>query len=370
MERHDMPLKPQDLGVNGRDTPTSGVSLAAPFSGPERPLRRIANWAIIGIFLMMFGGILYFARAVLVPVVAAALIGTTLAPLSRRAARHHIPPWLFACLAIGVLVAILQASTFLFSAPVAKWIERAPELGNAIRDRIHAFESALHLPNLIPIDAGSGFKIDLGTFVEPFVGVLTPALSQLLIFLVTLFFFVISQAEMRRSLILFFAGQEARLRTIRLLNDVEEDLATYAATVTAINFGLGCITAVAVYFIGMPSPVLWGVFAFLCNYVPYVGPAAVVCVLAAVGLANFPTLGQALIAPAFYIALTTIEGHFITPNIVGQRFTLNPLAVFLSLVFWTWLWGPVGGFLATPILIIILTAFAQLFPEDDAILPE
>jgi predicted PurR-regulated permease PerM len=367
---HSTSQTEREVRVNRRDTPASGVSLATPFSGPERPLRSIANWAIIGIFLMLFGGILYFARAVLVPVLAAALIGTTLGPLSRRAARHHVPPWLFASLAMVVLIAILQVSTFLFSAPVAKWIERAPELGNAIRDRIHAIESALHLPNLIPTDAGSGFKIDLGTFVEPLVGVLTPALSQLLIFLVTLFFFLFSQAEMRRSLILFFADQEARLRTIRLLNDVEEDLATYAATVTAINFGLGCITAIAVYVIGLPNPVLWGVFAFLCNYVPYIGPTAVVCVLAAVGLVNFPTLGQALIAPAFYIALTTIEGHFVTPNIVGQRFTLNPLAVFLSLVFWTWLWGPVGGFLATPILIIILTAFDQIFPEEDAVLPE
>jgi predicted PurR-regulated permease PerM len=356
--------------VNHRDLATAGIPLARPFSGRERPLRLVSGWATIGIFFMLFGGVLYFARAVLVPVLAAALIGTTLGPLSRRAARHHVPPWLFACLAIGVLIAVLQASTFLFSAPIAKWIERAPELGNAIRDRIHGFESALHLPNLIPIDAGSGLRVDLGTFAEPLIGFVTPAVSQLLIFLVTLFFFLGGQAEMRRSLILFFAGQEARLRTIRLLNDVEEDLANYAATVTAINLALGCITALAAYVIGLPSPVLWGVFAFLSNYIPYIGPTAVVCVLTAVGLANFSTLAQALIAPVFYIALTTIEGHFITPNILGHRFTLNPLAVILSLVFWTWLWGPVGGFLATPILLVILTTIGQLLPEERAALPE
>jgi predicted PurR-regulated permease PerM len=141
-------------------------------------------------------------------------------------------------------------------------------------------------------------------------------------------------------------------------------------TVALINFALGVLTTIMASIVGLPNPALWGTLAFLCNFVPYVGPAFVLCVLFAVGLINFPSVAYALIAPACYIALTTLEGVFVTPNIVGKRFTLSPLAVFLALVFWTWLWGPVGGFLSTPILIIGFIIFEHVFAEHDVTLPE
>jgi predicted PurR-regulated permease PerM len=348
--------------------------LAMTPASDESPLHRVVAWAIIGIFVLLFGATLYLTREVLVPLVAAAIIGTTLGPLNRRAGRHHVPPWLFALLIVGVLIAVLHISTLLFFAPISKWIERAPEFGAIIKDKLHAMDSALAtfrgLTNTIsqnanPADGGSGFKIDFSAFIEPVLGFLTPAVSQLIIFLAALFFVLVSQADLRRSLILLFSGQDARLRAIRIMNDVEEDLARYAATVTVINFGLGCLTALGTAIIGLPSPVLWGILAFLC----YVGPALVLCILFGVGLINFSSFGYALVAPALYVALTTAEGHFITPNIVGQRFTLSPLAVFLALVFWTWLWGPVGGFLAVPILIVGIVTFNHLFSEEEVPLP-
>jgi predicted PurR-regulated permease PerM len=88
-----------------------------------------------------------------------------------------------------------------------------------------------------------------------------------------------------------------------------------------------------------------------------------------VGLVTFPTLTQALLAPVLFLALATLEGHFVTPSIIGHRLTLNPLTVFLSLVFWTWLWGPVGAFLAVPLLIMALVVIGHLFREDEPELP-
>jgi predicted PurR-regulated permease PerM len=85
---------------------------------------------------------------------------------------------------------------------------------------------------------------------------------------------------------------------------------------------------------------------------------------------TFPSLGQAFIAPLGLIALTTTEGHFITPTIVGRRFTLNPLLVFLALAFWTWMWGPIGALLAVPLSIIALVIFNHLIPDDDVRLPD
>jgi len=113
----------------------------------------------------------------------------------------------------------------------------------------------------------------------------------------------------------------------------------------------------------------WGALAFVLCFIPYIGPGIVILVLFGAGLIQFPTATQALIVPAFFVALTTIEGNFITPTIVGRRLTLSPLAVFLSLVFWAWMWGPVGAFLATPLLIVGIVAAHHLFPADDLSLP-
>lgn len=335
-------------------------------------LNSAVGWATIGIFLLLFGATLYLARAVLVPFIAATIIAMTLAPYARRLERYHVPPWLFATITIAVLIAVIHASTLMFLDPISKWIERAPELGGIIKDKLHAVSNATAaLRGLQGTPSGDerGFNVDLSTFVEPVVGFLTPAISQLVIFFGMLFFLLIGQQELRRNLILVFSGKERRLRVIRILNEIEEDLARYVITVSAINFVLGSLAAIGASVIGLPNPVLWGVLAFLCNFVPYLGPAFVLCVLFGVGLINFSSLGHALIMPAYYLALTTLEGHFITPNIVGKRFTLSPLVVFLALVFWTWMWGPIGGFVATPILIAGLIIFNEFFPEE-VVLPD
>jgi predicted PurR-regulated permease PerM len=339
----------------------------------ERALIWATQWSTVGIFLLLVGVALYLARTILVPLTAATIIGVTIAPLVRLAERRHVPAWLFAILVVGVLVAIIQVSTIVFFTPIVKWIERAPEIGRIVREKLDAVGAVSpvvrHLQDALLSGNGSGLKMDFSSFIEPVVGFLTPALGQLIIFVAALFFLLIGHAQLRRSIILAFSGKEARLRVIRTLNEIEEDLAHYAATVSVINLVLGSLTAFGAYLIGLPNAALWGVLAFICNFVPYVGPAFVVCVLLGVGLINFASVGHALIAPALYVALTTLEGHFITPNIVGQRFTLSPPAVFLALVFWTWLWGPVGGFLAAPMLIVGLTVASHSALADDPELP-
>ena len=107
----------------------------------------------------------------------------------------------------------------------------------------------------------------------------------------------------------------------------------------------------------------------LLNYLPYVGPACMAIILFAVGLVTFPALGQALIAPASLIVLTTLEGHLITPAVLGRRLTLDPLAVFLAIAFWSWLWGPMGAFLAVPLLIVALVTLSHLLPSNEGKLP-
>jgi predicted PurR-regulated permease PerM len=213
-------------------------------------------------------------------------------------------------------------------------------------------------------------KVTTPDIVLPVVAFVTPAAGELLLFFGTLLFFLIGQIELRTSLVSMFGNRDAKLRFLKIMRDIERNLAGYLTVVTIINAALGTIVALGAWLIGYPNPVIFGVLAGLLNYVPYVGPGIMVIVLFGVGLVSFPSIGHALLAPAGFIALTTMEGHFVTPTIVGRRLTLNPLLVFLALAFWTWMWGPVGAFLAVPLSIIGLVVFNHLVPDDDVRLPE
>jgi predicted PurR-regulated permease PerM len=123
------------------------------------------------------------------------------------------------------------------------------------------------------------------------------------------------------------------------------------------------VAATMTWVLGLPHPLLWGVLAATLNFIPYLGPAIMIAALFVIGLMNFQTLGQSLLAPIAYLSITTIEGQFLTPTIIGHRLTLNPFLVFLSIAFWAWMWGPIGAFLATPLLISAVIAVRHVSSE-------
>jgi predicted PurR-regulated permease PerM len=321
-----------------------------PVLAPSAFWRHVAHLAIVGIFLIMFGAVLDLARNILLPIVSAAVIGMMFDPLARVAARWRIPGWLFAGVVVGVLLAILQAITVLVAVPIIDWIGRAPELAESLRTKLQPFERGFaafqHLQAALNKGGNSGVSIDIAALAQPLLGFLTPAIGELLIFFATLFFFLLDRSGLRKNIILVFNRPDDRLRAIRIINDIEHNLTLYIGTVTVINLAIGVITAGGAWLVGLGNPVLL-----------------------AVGFVSFPSIAYAAVAPLLFVGLTTIEGHFVTPNIVGRRLTLKPLAVFLSLAFWTWLWGPVGAFLSVPFLIFGLVIVNHLVIEDETAIP-
>lgn len=297
-----------------------------------------------------------------------------LGPLSSRAERWRIPPWLFALLTVGCIIGLFNWAIILLSGPVAEWIGKAPEIAATVRERLHVLDrpiAALH--DLQTAISGnkptSGLNIDITGFMESIVEFLTPAFGQLILFFATLFFFLLVRPQLLRTLILLPSEREARLRTLRIIHAIEQDLTQYLGTVTLINIAVGAATGIIVHVLGYPNAALWGALAFLFNYLPYVGPAIMLVVLFIVGLVTFPFLLEAAIVPICFMALTTVEGNLITPNIIGKRLELNPFAVLLALAFWTWLWGPVGTFLAVPLLITGSLAIEHFLVEEKGKLP-
>ncbi len=205
---------------------------------------------------------------------------------------------------------------------------------------------------------------------QPTLEFLTPTFTEFLLFFATLILFIASWRDLRRALIMIFGDHAERLRTLRILNEIEVHLGKYLLTVTMINTGVGIATGVACALAGMPNPAGLGALAATLNFIPIIGPIAMFAVLVIVGIVALPTLGAGLLAPLAFIGIAFMEGHFITPTIIGRRLALNALAVFLMLAFWTWLWGPMGSFLASPLLIVALIVKEHLLPDDLPQLPQ
>jgi predicted PurR-regulated permease PerM len=333
-----------------------------------------AEMATVGIFVLVLIACLYFGRAILLPVFAAVLIGTTFAPIIRHACNHRVSPWVSAVALVVLMTSAAGLAVTLLAAPITEWIGKAPEIGAKIQQQLYVLDrplAALHELETAFMPAAPTVAVESSkiSMVTPVVEAVTPAVAQGVVFTAALFFVLAGQMEFRRYLAAFFGTHEGKLRFIRIVNDIEHNIASYVAVVTVINCALGLIVASGAWLFGLPSPVILGILAGLLNYIPYLGPACMAIVLFGVGLVTFPSLGWALVGPASFIALTTLEGHIITPTVLGRRLTLNPLAVFLAIAFWTWLWGPLGAFLAVPLLIVALVIVSHVFPADELKLP-
>ena len=345
-------------------------------SGAEAVWTVAVRGATMGIFVLLLCVIVVEGRSLLMPIVAGIVIGMMFSPLVTLAARYHVPSWLSALLVtVGVLV-IANVALTLLSVPLVDWLNRASEIGQLLSEKLRFLERTLAAiddvrKDLTRGEAGLAVKVDTGlsSLVAPVLATLTPALGSLLIFFGTLYFFLLGREQLRRGLVLLFAGREMRLRVMRILSDIEQNLTRFLVIVAIINLAVGCLTVAVAYLAGLPSPVFWGVLAFVLNFIPYIGPFIVMISLLLGGIISFPLLGQALIAPAAFVAITTIEGHFLTPSILGRHLTLSPFAVFLALAFWTWAWGPIGAFLATPLLIVGAAALDHMMPANGPSLP-
>jgi predicted PurR-regulated permease PerM len=333
-----------------------------------------AQMATVGIFVLLLGACVYLCRPVLLPVTAAVVIGTTLAPIVKAARRWRISPWMTA-IALGALLLVFAGiAVTLLSKPVSEWIARAPEIGAAVKEKFYVLErplAALRELREVVLPSNTSVAVapsQLG-MVTPVITYVTPTAVELTLFFVTLIFFLATQMDFRRYMASFFTSRDAKLRFIRITNDLEEHLGKYVATVSVINFCLGVAVAIGAWLFGFPTPVILGILAMVLNFMPYIGAACMTSVLLVVGLVTFPSLGYALIPPAAFVALATVEGQFITPTVLGARLTLNPLAVLLALAFWAWIWGPIGAFLAVPLLIVGLVTLHHLFPPDESKLP-
>jgi predicted PurR-regulated permease PerM len=350
-----------------------------PDSKTESPpvIRRaeVVAFALVSLLVISVVAVLYVAKAFFLPIVMAFIVGTMLSPAASLLERYRIPRAVGAALIVTTAGAAVAFMVGLISSPLMEWSSRLPELGTILRDKLHVFDRPLALWQELQSMVGgpdtlASFQMPKFEWVQPALEFLSPTFAEFLLFIATLILFIASWKDSRRALIMNFGGRTARLRTLRIINEIEEHLGNYLLMVTTINVGVGIATGIICALTGMPNPAGLGALAATLNFIPIIGPVAMFVVLMGVGIVAFPTIGAGLMAPIAFAVLTFLEGHFITPTIVGRRLSLNALAVFMALAFWTWLWGPMGAFLSSPLLIVALIIKEHLMPGDSPQLPE
>jgi predicted PurR-regulated permease PerM len=279
--------------------------------------------------------------------------------------------------AVLIVTAVGAGAAFmvgLISSPLMEWSTRLPEIAAQLKDKLHVLDRPLALWRELQSMVGGSdtlttFQMPKFDWMQPTIEFLSPTFTEFLLFFATLVLFIASWKDLRRALILTFGDHDARLRMLRILNEIEVHLGNYLLTVTLINVGVGIATGIVCAITHMPNPAGLGALAATLNFIPIIGPVATFAILAVVGIVALPTLGAAVMAPMAFVGIAFLEGHFITPTIIGRRLALNALAVFLGLAFWTWLWGPMGGFLSSPLLIVALIIKEHLLPDTSPQLP-
>jgi predicted PurR-regulated permease PerM len=321
----------------------------------------VVAFALVALLIISITAVLYVAKAFFLPITMAFVVGTMLSPAAGYLERHRIPRPVSAVLIVTAAGSIVALIVGLITSPLIEWTTRLPELSSLLRDKLHVFDRPLalwhQLQGLIGEPtalSGTSFHLPKIDWVQPTVEFLSPTLTEILLFLATLILFIASWRDLRRALILTFGDRNSRLQVLKILNEIETSLGGYLLTVTMINLGVGVATGLICAITGMPNPAGLGALAATLNFFPIIGPVAMFVILIAVGVISFSSLGAGLLAPAAFAGVAFLEGHFVTPTIIGRRLSLNALAVLLALAFWTWLWGPMGGFLSSPLLIVAL----------------
>ena len=330
-----------------------------------------ARIAPVQISLIVFGtmAFLYFARPLVLPIFTACFAGMALKPLIRWLSGCHVPTALSAAIVLGLLVAASGVGFFQLGRPALTWLNEAPHHMTELRQRVQKI-----FPRLARFNQAAAAVNDLGATDEEkkveqaktptvevkdrrgtgsllnWTGTFLTGVGETL---VLLYLLLASGDLFLQKLVHVMPTLHDKKRAVEISHEIQQNISNYLFSVSLINLGLGIIVAGGLYLMGIPNAAMWGMLVAVLNFVPYFGPVAGVLVLGTVGLLTFDTLGKGLLPAAWYVLFHLLEANLITPVLLGRRFTLNPVVIFVSLIFWMWLWGVAGALLSVPILVSI-----------------
>lgn len=352
----------------------------APDAAPAFPRQTAQAIALLTLAVLAIFYTLSITADLVIPLILAMMLKLMLQPVMRLlSGRLKLPEAVSALLVMLALAAVVIAIGLSIVVPASGWVDKAPAGLKTLQDQVSVlrgpldaaqrmFQGTEHMivpgapfasppspeqapaqsatpapaPAPSPFNLGSiGISILLGT--QQFFG-------RLFVLLISLFFMLAAGDTMLRKLVEVVPRLEEKKHVVFIAGEIEDNISGYLFTITAINLGFGVLVGLATWASGIADPLLWGTVAFMLNYIPIIGPIIGIAIMFLVGLLTFEHALPALGPAAAYLALHVLEGELVTPLLLARRFTLSPLLVILSLLFWTWLWGVPGAFLSVPLL--------------------
>ncbi len=323
----------------------------------------VTNRLLTAIVILMTLAALYFAKDVILPVVLGFMLALTIGPGVRWLSRRGVPAALSAAVFVFGILGLIGLGILLLGGSVTNWFDDIPRISFELRNKLRGITdsvAAVQDASKQVEDMAKGGEETVDTVVLQQPGLLTTAVSNVMSFATSLVvglilaLFLLSAGNLFYvKIVESFSHFGDKKRALTIIYEIEKRMSHYIIAITCINAALGISIAIAMYFLDMPYPFVWGIAAFCLNFLPFLGGIIGTLGVAAFSIVHFDSIYYAMLAPIAYQALTALEGQFLTPVLLGARLQLNTVAVFLTVIFWAWLWGIPGALMAVPILVLI-----------------
>jgi predicted PurR-regulated permease PerM len=329
-----------------------------------------------GLFGIAMLWALYVGAEVILPVVLAVLLKLLLQPLVRVLERIHVPRGIGAAFSVLLVLMVLAGTITALAGPAASWAGKLPEaipklrdsLAPLLRQPIDVVQGMMHELDSFSGGGGGGLPslptppVRSSSLVGALFSGTATATAGLLTTLVILFYLLVSGETFMRRLVEILPRFRDKRQAVEISQHVERDVSAYLLTVTLINGVVGLATGIVMWVCGVTNPMLWGVVAFVLNFVPILGAMCGLVIFLMVSVLSLGMTWWALLPVGLYFCIHVIEGEIATPMVMARRFTINPVAVILALIFWYWMWGVPGAILAVPMLAITKIVCDDLRP--------
>ena len=350
-------IEPETITAVAATEPVDPAAVAAPAT-PQSPPRRTrgqaARVALVVLAVIAVGGVLSLAREVFFPLVAAALLSMLLSPIVIQIERLRLPRVAAALVVVLGVIGLLFLAIDAMLEPLARALDALPAMQGLLHRVMRVLRATMGAPfaewgtarlnEWTSSGAGAASGVLFNHLLSASLGVVTVLL---------LAFFLLASGDLfLQKLIRVIPRIRDKVNALKIVRTVQEEVSRYLLTVTMINSVLGIMVGTVCWYFDLPNAVLWGTLVGLLNYIPYLGPFVNLVLLTGASAAHFSTVADILIIPVTFSAITLIEGQVLTPMIVGRQVELNPVVVFVGLLFWAWLWGVPGMIVAVPLLII------------------
>ena len=335
----------------------------------------IRSLALTGVFVLALFYTLYFMRAVLLPLVLALLLSYLLRPIVRVFTRAHISPLIGAAMILLGLIGTIGYGVYSLATPAAAWIASAPSSLQRVQWKLMPLKQPIQnvakasgeIQKLATPDNAPA-KTTVEVKRNPISDILFVQTPELVVgtvtMLILLYFLLAYDGVFLMKLIRLMPTLSDKKRAVSIAHDIESHVSRYLLTITVINICLGTAVGTTVGLLGLHNPIMWGVMVAALNFIPYLGALTGIICMTLGAVLSFDSFSYALIFPAAYHILASLEGNFITPMVMGKSLTLNPVIVLLSLIFWGWMWGIAGIILAVPILAAFKIFCAHIEPME------